>query len=160
MEWNQITFLNQIFVLKSNHHQRFNHDLNQIIIWIWSAAKKDICNIIVIKLPQTTTTIETLETIKVVLHSDAKNNLTNILHFHYLCLLWHLNLHYTRHGHNYVSNHEISTETLTECTYNVVNIFTGNVTFLHSFFKKVNSQFQTKVLFLQLWNLLQIQCIQ
>jgi len=32
---NQITFFQiKSYMLKSNHHQWFNHDLNQIVIWI------------------------------------------------------------------------------------------------------------------------------
>lgn len=50
-------------------------------------------------------------------------------------------------------------ETLNRSTHNVVDIFTGNAIFLHPLFKEVNSQFQTKVLFLQLCDLLQMYTV-
>jgi len=48
---------------------------------------------------------------------------------------------------------------ISEYTYNVVNIFIRNSVFLHSLLEKVYSQFQTKVLFLHLCNLLQMQML-
>jgi len=83
-----------------------------------------------------------------------------LLHFHSI-----FQKHSTDNFHCYplsakiLSRRSTFTETINKSTHNVVDIFTGNAIFLHPLFKEVNSQFQTKVLFLQLCNLLQMYIV-